>query len=108
MACIAVRQRNPAGIATGDLDFRRVHERIDEVRIGDNDAVSDRNEIDRAPCAPPATGPVANPPLGAPRSAKSRKMFMAPSSQTSAQPSMELVRMLMVTSQAGITAVREI
>ena len=45
--------------------------------------------------------------FGAPRSAKPRMMWMAPSTQNPAQPSVALVRMLMLTSREGTTQVRE-
>ena len=45
--------------------------------------------------------------FGAPRVLKARRMCMAPSIQNGAQPSIELVRMVMVTSQAGMTQVLE-
>src|ERR1700676_1793420 len=63
MASISGCQCDPPGIAAPDLDFRRIHERIAEMWVGDNDPVSHRNKIGRAPHRPPASGPVANAPF---------------------------------------------
>jgi len=45
--------------------------------------------------------------FGAPRVLKARRMCMAPLAQNAAQPSTLLVRMVMLTSQAGMTQVLE-
>ena len=56
--------------------------------------------------APPASAPVANAPASARRvAAKARRMWMMPSSQNTAMPSMALVRTVMVRSRAGMTEV---
>src|ERR1700687_971260 len=64
MACIPGRRFYPAGITAGDLDFSRIHERIERVRVGDKHEVSDGYKINRTPHTPPASGPFTNAPLG--------------------------------------------
>src|SRR5438067_2118322 len=49
-----------AGVAAGDLDLGGIHERIVELRIGDEHAIADRHKVIRAPDRPPAAGPIAH------------------------------------------------
>ena len=53
VAGIAGRPGELAGVAAGDLDLGGIHERIAELRIGDEHAVACGHEIGRAPDRPP-------------------------------------------------------
>ena len=95
--------RRAAGVAAGDLDLGCVHERIDELRIGRR-ARGCPSARDRSRPRSSTSGRSSRAARrsGAPRVLKARRMLQAPSIQNGAAPSMQLLRMLIATSHAGI------